>query len=148
MAAIVYHSQVLRMTSKARERELLYQKFQSISLEYIRTFNEVHLMTDWETPEEWEKKYYRTNNVEAFSKWHYITRVYEMAGLMMRQGADPDIVFTLYPEGAVIGLWEQYESVIHYMREMWGPSFVDSFEYLYNQAKERHPEIGKPLYDS
>jgi hypothetical protein len=134
---LIYYSMTLRYTSKARERELIYQKFQSVSLEYVQTFNEVRLMTDWETPEEWEEKYYRTNNVEAYSKWQYITRLYEMAGLLMKQGADPEIVFVLYPAGAVISLWEQYESVIHYMREKWAPSLLDSFEYLYDVAKKK-----------
>ena len=150
IVGIVYYITIMRNAQKAqqesenaRQNELVFQKFQNITLEYARTFVEVMTMKDWDDAEEWEEKYYRTNNVEAFSKLHYIMRLYEMAGLMIRQGADPDIVFSLYPEGAVINLWEQYESVIHYMRDMWGPEFVNSFEYLYNEAKKRRPEIGR-----
>jgi hypothetical protein len=155
LVGIVYYLTIMRNTQRTRElslkaqeeaeknrqRDMIIQRSQSYSLEYIRTFNEVMLMTDWETPEEWDEKYYRTNNVEAFSKWNYITRLYEMAGLLMRQGADPDIIFAFYPEGAVINLWEQYESIVHYMRDKWGPPFLDSLEYLYNEAKKRQPEL-------
>ena len=89
LAGIVYYLTIIRNTSKARERELIYQKFQNISLEYIQTFNEVQLMTDWETPEEWEEKFGRENNLDAFSKWNYVIRHYTLAGVLLKQGADP-----------------------------------------------------------
>jgi hypothetical protein len=64
-----------------------------------------------------------------------------MAGVLMKQGADPDIIFTLYPEGSVISLWDQYESVIQHLRESYSSSYLEDLEYLYIEAKKRRPEI-------
>jgi hypothetical protein len=155
VVGIIYYLTIMRNTQRTRElslkaqedaernrqRDMIIQRSQSYSLDYIETFQKVMLMMDWETPEEWEEKYYRTNNVEAFSKWSYITRLYHLAGLLMRQGVDPEIIFALYPEGAIISLWEQYESVIQYLRKRYSPDYLDSLEYLFEEAKKRRPEL-------
>jgi hypothetical protein len=61
---------------------------------------------------------------------------------MLREGADPDLIFELYPYFAVIGLWEQFESVIMYRRVLRdNPNLDDSFEFLYREAKKRYPDL-------
>lgn len=132
-----------RDAEKARQNELIYQKFQNVSLEYVRTFNEVMLMTDWVDAEEWEEKYGRENNIEAYSKWNYVIRHYQLAGVLLKQGADPYIIFELYPDGAVIALWELYEPVVEYMKvKSKNPMRLENLEYLYSEAKKRRPELG------
>jgi len=121
---------------------LVFQKFQNITLEYARTFNEVMIMKDWNDVEEWEEKYGRDNNVEAYSKWNYVIRHYQLAGLLLKQGADPDIIFELYPDGAVINLFELYEPVVEYMKSEKSWNF-ENLENLYSMAKKRRPDIGK-----
>ncbi len=129
-------------SEKARRNELVFQKFQNISLEYARTFNEVMLMRDWKDAEEWEEKYGRENNVEAYSKWNYVIRHYTLAGVLLKQGADPDIIFELYPDGAVINLFELWEPIFEYLKseKSWR---LDNLEYLYSEAKKRRPEYGR-----
>lgn len=129
---------------KARQNELVFQKFQNINPEFSRTFYEVMLMNDWEDAEEWEEKYGLQNNLEAYSKWNYLTRYYEIAGIMLKHGADPDIIFELYPEGAVINLWELFEPIVEHMRIMFkNPTRQDILEYLYSEAKKRRPDLGQ-----
>ena len=141
--ALVYYSMTLRYTSKARQRELIMQRSQTYSVEYQITWSEVIGMTDWEDVEDWAKKYGLKANPEAYSKWMYIMRVYGLGGIYLQEGADPDLLFKLYPLSAIIPLWEQFEPIIMVIRErnndprMWEP-----FEYLYNEAKKRAPEIG------
>jgi hypothetical protein len=129
-------------SEKSRRNELIFQKFQNISLEYARTFNEVMNMRDWKDAEEWEEKYGRENNLDAFSKWNYVIRHYTLAGVLLKQGADPDIIFELYPDGAVINLFELYEPIVGHMKSKKSWS-LDNLEYLYTEAKKRRPEIGK-----
>jgi hypothetical protein len=69
---------------KARQNELVFQKVQNLNLEYARTFNEVMLMRDWKTAEEWEEKYGRENNLDAFSKWNHMIRHYTLAGVLLK----------------------------------------------------------------
>jgi hypothetical protein len=149
IVGIAYYITIMRNSQKAqqesekaRRNELVFQKLQNISLEYARTFNEVMTMKDWNDVEEWEEKYGQGNNVEAFSKWNYVIRHYQLAGLLLKQGADSDIIFELYPDGAVINLFELYEPVIKYMKseKSWN---LENLENLYSMAKKRRPDIGK-----
>jgi len=147
LTAVYYYIMTLRNTSKTRQRELIYQKLQSLSLEYARTFNEVMLMRDWDDAEDWERKYDRHHNLEAYSKWNYITRLYGLAGLFLREGANPDLIFTLYPDGAVINLWELYEPVVQHIRERTNnPKRLTDLEFLYTEAKKRRPELHLTKY--
>jgi len=151
IVGIVYYITIMRNSQKAqheaektRRNELVYQKVQNISLEYAKTFNEVMIMKDWNDAEEWEEKYGQENNVEAFSKWNYVIRHYQLAGLLLKQGADPEIIFELYPDGAVINLFELYEPVLEYMKseKSWD---IENLENLYSMAKMRRPDIGKKV---
>ncbi len=140
--ALVYQSMTLRYTSKARQRELIMQRSQTYSVEYSKTWWEVILMSDWEDEEDWAKKYGRKANLEAYSKWMYIMRDYGLAGIYLQEGADPDLLFKLYPLSAVIPMWEQFEPIIIAMREnVNDPRMWEPFEYLYNEAKKRAPEL-------
>ncbi len=98
-------------------------------------------MSDWEDAEDWEKKYGRENDLNAFSKWNYIMRIYSLAGTHLKEGADPDLLFALYPVGAVIRLWEKFEPITNHMRTVGkNPQRHQDFEYLYLEAKKRHPD--------
>ena len=140
-ASLVYYANILRNANKTRQRELIIQRSQTYSLEYMRTMNDVFNQLDWEDAEEWERKYGRYTNPEENAKWTYIMRNYTLAGLLLRQGADPDLPFELYPYSSVIGLWETFKPVVQYLRERTNdPSIYEPFEYLYKEAKKRKPD--------
>jgi len=141
-ASIVYYANVLRNADKARHRELIFQKYQSYSLEYTRTISEVMLMRDWKDYEEFEEKYGRESNLDATAKWLYIMRIYNLAGLYLKEGTDPNLIFELYPASAVINLWELFEPIIKVRREQSNePQRYEPLELLYKEAKSRYPEI-------
>jgi hypothetical protein len=139
--ALIYYSMTLRYTSKARQSQLIMQRAQSYSPEYTKTWSEVIGMSDWEDAIDWARKYGRKANPEAYSKWQFIIRTYTLAGLHLQEGADPDLLFQLYPIGAVISLWEQFEPIIMFQRERENYEVASAFEYLYNEAKKRAPEL-------
>ena len=140
--ALVYQSMTLRYTSKARQRELIMQRSQTYNVEYQKAWWEVIGMSDWEDAEDWAKKYGPKANLEAYSKWMYIMRDFGLAGIYLQEGADPDLLFKLYPLSAVIPMWEQFEPIIMFMRErMNDPHIWEPLEYLYNEAKKRAPEL-------
>ena len=141
-ASIVYYGNIIQNANKARQRELIYQKYQNISVEYAKAYEEVMLMTDWNTYEEFDQKYGRENNPDASAKWIYITRVYNLAGIYLEEGADPDLLFKLYPDSAIINLWEKFEPIILERRKRFNdPDRFKPLEYLYREAKNRYPEI-------
>jgi len=140
-ASLVYYANVLRNANKARQRELIIQRSQTYSPEYTKTWSEVRSMSDWEDAVDWAKKYGRKANPEAYSKWMYIMRVYNLAGLHLKEGADPDLLFQLYPIGTIISLWNQFEPIILFQRERENyPEVHSAFEYLYREAKKWAPE--------
>jgi hypothetical protein len=141
-ASILYYTTVLGNAEKARQRELIYQKYQNISVDYSRAYNDVILMSDWNDYEEFDKKYGRNNNPDAAAKWMYITRVYNLAGIYLEEGADPDLLFKLYPAPAVINLWEMFGPIFLERRVRYNdPDRSKSFEFLYKEARKRHPEL-------
>jgi len=124
---------------KARHRDMIIQRSQTYGLEWMRAWNDINKMTDWEDAEDFEEKY---SGSESRANWMYIVRQYTLAGLHLKGGADPDLLFELYPPSTVMSLWERFEPVFHRMSErfndpnIWGP-----FEYLYNEAKKRYSEV-------
>jgi hypothetical protein len=141
IVALAYYSLTLRNTSKARQRELIFLRLQGYSMEYTEAFANVLDYTDWEDAEDWERTY--RADPEAWSQWLYIMRVYNVAGILLKEKvADADLIFQLYPPMALINLWEQFEPVIRYTRESRNfPGLFQAYEYLYREAKKRYPEI-------
>jgi transposase-like protein len=142
-ASIFYYAMVLRNTNKSRLRDVIFQRAQVYSSYYTESFAATRNMTDWDTVEEFKAKYGISVNPEKWSKYMYITRVFNIAGILLKENmADADLIFKLYPPYAVINVWEQFEPVTQNLREFVNyPEAYDSFEFLYNQAKQRYPEI-------
>ena len=141
--SIVYYANILRDTSKARQREIIFQRGQVYNLEYSKAFAKTLNMRDWKTPEEFQNKYGVYNNPEEFAYYMYITRVYNIGGLLLKENmVDADLVFKLYPPFSVINVWETFEPLMLNLRERTNyPDAYKPFEYLYTQAKKKYPQI-------
>jgi hypothetical protein len=143
--ALVYYSMTLRYTTKARQRELIFLRSQGYSIEYSKAYADVYNMVDWVDAEDWQRKYGIKTNPEAFAKQLYIRQVFNMAGLLLQEKeADPDLIFKLYTPNSIIPTWEQFEPLVQNTRESHGfPDHWEPFEFLYNEAKKRYPEISR-----
>ena len=141
-ASIVYYAMVLRNTSKARQRDLIIQRYQAMSIEYMKIYREVsnYEFKNWE---EWQEKYGRWDNPDADAKWLYIMLVFNMAGIILKENlGEADLIFQLYNESVVIQLWEQFRDIVKEVRKaVQNPLFLEPFENLYTEAKKRRPEI-------
>jgi hypothetical protein len=74
-------------------------------------------------------------------------RIYNLAGLYLREGADPDLIFELYPASAVMSLWELYEPIVlERRRKNNDPDRYRPLEELYQEAKKRYPNITPEQY--
>ena len=143
IVAIVYYAQVLRNAEKSRQREMVYQKYQSHSLEYTRAYSEVSSFTDWDSGEEFHEKYGALANPDAWSKYLMIERSYNAVGILLQENmVSADIIFKLYPAHSIIRMWEQFLHLTEYARDRYNaPDHLESFEFLYNEAKKRYPDI-------
>jgi len=141
--SLLYYANVLRNASKARQREMIYQKFQMLSEDYLKTYFEVSTYTDWKTVEEFMQKYGRWINNEASVKLTYILSVYNMVGIYWKEeNVDLDFLLKLYPANAIIRMWESFEPVIQEIRKITGyPDYMVYLEYIYRETKKRYPDI-------
>jgi hypothetical protein len=66
-----------------------------------------------------------------------------LAGLLLKQGADPEIIFELYPYGAVINLYELFKPIIEHKKKVESWDFTN-LDYLYSEAikmwREKNPD--------
>jgi hypothetical protein len=130
-----------RKEAKLREDQLIIQRFQGYGLELARSHMTIR-RADWDSFEDFIKKYGYTVNPEFMARYNYVFESYNLAGVSLKRGADPDLIFQLYRTGSIIQLWEMYEPMTKWWRERTNdPSFREPFEYLYNEAKKRRPEI-------
>jgi hypothetical protein len=150
IVGIIYYITIMRnqqratlQSTRARQRELIFQKHQTYSKEYFQTIWETNLYQDWKTPQEFIQKHGPPNNTDDFIKFSYSMRHYDLAGvLLLENESEADLIFKLYPAQAVIQMWELFEPVIMWVREKRNnPEHLASFEYLYLQAKKRYPDI-------
>jgi hypothetical protein len=142
-ASVVYYASVLRNANIARQRELIYQRFQGLSKEYIKTVFELSNRSDWDTLDEYLEKYGRWKNQEAAVDFTYIGSIYNNLGVLFKEeNVDPDFLLKLYPANSIIGMWEQFEPVIQMIRERnRTPNHWRHFELLYREAKKRYPDV-------
>ena len=135
-----------RKEAKLREDQLIIQRHQSHGLELARSLMEC-ARADWDRDnvEDFVRKYGWATNPEFTARWNQVFESYNLAGISLKRGADPDLIFQLYREGNIINLWEKYEPVTKWYRQLTNnPSHREPFEYLYNEARKRHQEIRSP----
>jgi hypothetical protein len=128
-----------RREAKQRDEQLIFQRFQGYGFDYARSNVEL-AFAEFDNVEDFRKKY--GSNPEFVSRWNYVFSVYNMAGISLKRGADPDLVFQLYSPNSTIALWEKFEPMTKRHRERTNnPLHREPFEFLYNEAKKRNPEL-------
>ena len=141
-ASIFYYANVLQNQNRERRREQMYLRFQIHDLEYTKAYT--YLMSkDFETTEEFLEHFNVKENPEAWANYIYIGIRYNNIGLLLREGLiDPDIVFEIFNPMVIIQLWEKLEPIERGTRIRNNhPKHYEAFEYLYNEAKKRYPDI-------
>jgi hypothetical protein len=99
---------------------------------------------------------YDTSNLDEFISKFYepdseIRKPYfdwfnslEELGMYLREGVLNIQYVFLLAGGSIITIWEKYEKIHMYFREIWGSRFLTEAEYLYKKLKEyvdKHPEL-------
>jgi len=131
-----------RKEAKQREDQQIIQRFQSYDIEHARSIMQLMRAADWDTVEDWNKKYGWETNPEWTARFNHIFEFYNLAGISLMRGADPNLIFELYRANSIIILWERFLPITKSYRERTkDPSHRKPFEYLYNEAKKRHQTV-------
>jgi hypothetical protein len=138
IAGFSYYVIIVRNTQKIRQRENLFLRFQSFDKTYSEAAFDL-LNTDWGSTFE----DYRKNPLESRINFDYIQMNYNIVGSMLKQGIiDPDLLYQITGPRRLMLVWETIENIVQNYRETFNdPTFVESFEYLYNETKKRFPDI-------
>lgn len=141
IVALIYYAATLRGIEKTRMRDLINQRLQVASIDYYRILQDVRMMVDWETPEEFYSKYHYTVNPQAYSKIEYLLNLYSSVGILYRDGIiSLEGIFQLYPPYTTIGIWEQFKPYIDRSRLTQNdPNWLKPYEQLYIEARKMYP---------
>jgi hypothetical protein len=138
VVGIIYYISIMRNAQKIRQREELYLRFQILGKEYqmiVRDF----MAQDWgSTMDD-----FQTHSLESRVNFDFLQMTYNTVGLMLKEKIiDPDLLYQMHGPQRIMLVWERIENIVHDFRERINhPTFLESFEYLYNETKKRFPNI-------
>jgi hypothetical protein len=124
---------------------MIFQRFNSLDFSEACAdlFNQ-----DFEDAEDWQRKYGVLTNPEAWSKYVYVINTYNQIEMFLKtREVDPELIFHLYHPNGIIHFWDKFRPVFMDIRERHEfPSYVEPFEYLFNEALKRYPSIRREDY--
>lgn len=125
---------------KSRQKEMIFLRFQGFDKTY-------HDAVDDVLTQEWGNTFddYINHSPESKSNFNYVQVRYNNLGVMLKHDMmDPDLFYEVFPIGNIIRFWEKMENIILDYRETTKDvTYNEGFEYLYNEAKKRFPDISK-----
>lgn len=131
---------------ETRQAELfmnIYDKWSSIENNRTRRILE---KWEWSDYDDWNEKYSREINPEAYSQFATIAQWFEGIGVLIkRKLIDPTLVDDLMSMSSLWG-WETFGPIVkEYRVRRNRPQYYEFWEYLYNEiraiAYEQHPEL-------
>jgi len=133
----------LRNSEKARAREIIYSRYQTNKLEYYQALNTVFTMTGFETYEEFNKKYGRYTNPEAFANFLYVGWVFNNAGVLFQDKlADSKQILTVYNPTTIVNFWDKFGVWVMGFREQTNyTEYWKPLESLYGEVKRLYPDL-------
>ena len=135
---IIYYLFIMRNVQKSRQRENLLLRFQILGKTY-NDAKEDFLEQDWgSTMEDYSK-----HSPESRANFNFIQSSLNNIGVMMKEKLiDPEMFYQIYSPRLIMRHWETIEDIINNYREITKDTkYNEAFEYLYNDAKKRFPDI-------
>ena len=137
VVALLYYSITIRNTEKTRRKDFIFQSNLARTTEYFDTFFNTYDMWDYETYEEFNKKYSR----EQQARFNWLVNIFNVIGILMLEGvASKDEILRLYPPSPMIHLFELSWPWIRDIRKD-NPEFFKPFELLYLEARKKLPDF-------
>jgi hypothetical protein len=147
---IIYYLFNMRNTQKARRSEALYRFLEtrtqeSVALKYAFVQN-----LDWEDYDDYQNKYGRVANHEAWAKIWSLLVEYDDIGLMVKRGImDIEDLYELSGR-SIPSLWKKFQPIIEEQRKRGDSNSMDWFQYLveemYKVSKRRGDNLLNDLY--
>ena len=141
--AAIYYIITLRNSEKSRAREVIYNRSQMHRLEFYNALNVVFTMTGFNTYDEFDKKYGRYTNPNAYANYLFVGWVLNNAGVLLREKlADSKQIIQLYNPTTIVSFWDRFGVVARGFRERNNyPDYWKPLESLYEEVKKEYPDL-------
>ena len=85
---------------------------------------------------------FRSHSLESQVNFEFVQHKYNTVGLLLKEKMiDPNVLYQIKGPRRIMMVWEMIEQIIQDYRELYNePSFLEPFEYLYNETKKRFPD--------
>lgn len=121
-----------------RRKDFIFQSNLAHTTEFFDAFYNTFDMWDYETNEEFVKKYSR----EQRARFNWLVNIFNVIGVIMLEGvASRDEILRLYPPNAIISLFELAWPWIRDARLEENSEYMKPFEQLYLEARMRLPKF-------
>lgn len=140
--AAFYYVSMLRNAEKIRRRDMVFQKINVNTYQFYDMMYDVARMTDWNTLEEFQRKYSYWVNPEAYKKFIYIMNHYNCLGILLRDGlVDTGQIFQLHSAGWLMRFCETFRpwmdvQGIH-------DDYFGGLKYLEAEARRLYPDASR-----
>ena len=138
---VFYHIMTLRNTQKSRRYENLKMFLDDRSNEETMLKYAWAQSLKWEDYDDFQSKYGRSSNPEAWARlWSYLVR-FDDFGLMVGRGLI--LIEDVYELGSgPSSLWKKYQPIIEEERRRGNPKTMDWFEYLIEELEKEGKRRG------
>ena len=140
IAGFSYYVLTVRNAEKVRKQDLIFQRISELDDDFYNKWTTL-VDQEWKTYPEWRK--YRIKHPESYGFLAYMLSLLGGIGETLRNGIiDAESLFSIYTPILVIFTWEKVKPIVEFYREGTNIStYFDNFEYLYDEAKKRYPEM-------
>ena len=141
IAGFSYYVLTVRNANRARRKDMLFQRINTLTPEWYKGWARNVIRNEWTTHIEYVE--YTQENPDTYGFVSFTLMLFQTIGSMLKEGdIDPEVVFNIYSPNMIIWTWEKFLPIIERNREMVNyPDYYRNFEYLYNVARERYPNI-------
>ncbi len=134
--AAVYYVYNMRNADRLRRRDWVFQKLNIGLLEHYKIYLDVTMMTDWDTLEDFTRKYNKWSNPEALAKLLYLISHYNSLGILLKDGIiEGDELYKLYAPSSIVSIYEKFLPFL----SIYEHEYMSGFKHLYEYTKKRYP---------
>ena len=148
LVGIIYYITIMRNQQKARQAENLQwfledRNDEECMLQYAFVQN-----LEWVDYEDFQRKYGRKSNPEAWARlWSYLVK-FDDVGLMLNRGVIDIKDFYEISGRSIPALWKKYQPIFEEDRRRGDPKSMDWFEYLVEEMHKESKRRGDNYLDA
>jgi len=143
IAGFTYYVMTVRNANRARRKDLLFQRLNTWDAEFYNNWLRIFGIQapKWETELDFYDHIEEHPEDYGFVSQMLIT--YQSIGTLLKEGIiDSDYVFNLASPNMVIWAWDRVLPIVEaYRNDINYPEYFSNFEYLYDVACAKYPNI-------